>query len=303
MLCSSTAPTGYSTNNTDCNDNNAAVNPGATDICNGIDDNCDGTVDENPLVATITPSGTVTYCRLIPVTLSANTGTGITYQWYKGFTLLTGETNSTYTTTKRGSFKVAESTGVCNSTSAYTTVSRIATPQAFITVYGNTDICSTGSVLMRANNAGAHVHVYQWNKGGLPISGATDRPYTATSTGDYTVTVTNDNGCSATSAPVTVTSSCKGSQPGVSTAQLNLYPNPTNGEFVIEIKFADDVNTEANIQIMNALGQNIYLDRTAIVNGELFTEVNLDSNIPGGNYFVRVIVGDKVYTGKIVFQK
>src|SRR5206468_2260367 len=55
MLCSSTAPTGYSTNNTDCNDNNAAVNPGATDICNGVDDNCDGTLDENPLVATVTP--------------------------------------------------------------------------------------------------------------------------------------------------------------------------------------------------------------------------------------------------------
>ncbi len=43
---SCTAPTGFVTTNTDCNDNSSAVNPGASEICNLIDDDCDGTADD-----------------------------------------------------------------------------------------------------------------------------------------------------------------------------------------------------------------------------------------------------------------
>ena len=41
-----TAPTGFVTTNTDCNNNNASVNPGATEVCNTIDDDCDSQIDE-----------------------------------------------------------------------------------------------------------------------------------------------------------------------------------------------------------------------------------------------------------------
>lgn len=41
-----TAPSGYVTNSTDCNDSSASIHPGATETCNALDDNCNASVDE-----------------------------------------------------------------------------------------------------------------------------------------------------------------------------------------------------------------------------------------------------------------
>lgn len=39
-------PTGYVTNDTDCDDIHASAHPGGTEGCNGLDDDCDGIVDD-----------------------------------------------------------------------------------------------------------------------------------------------------------------------------------------------------------------------------------------------------------------
>ena len=43
-----TAPSGYVSDNTDCDDSDPDVNPGATEFCDGLDNDCDDSVDEDP---------------------------------------------------------------------------------------------------------------------------------------------------------------------------------------------------------------------------------------------------------------
>ncbi len=42
-------PTGYVSNNSDCDDTNASIYPGASERCNGLDDDCDGSIDESAI--------------------------------------------------------------------------------------------------------------------------------------------------------------------------------------------------------------------------------------------------------------
>jgi hypothetical protein len=56
--------------------------------------------------ATITPLSGTDLCFDNPVVLEANSGTGYLYQWKKGSNILSGETNQSFSTTKKGTYKV-----------------------------------------------------------------------------------------------------------------------------------------------------------------------------------------------------
>ncbi len=90
------APSGYVSDNTDCNDNNPSANPAGTEVCNSIDDDCDGLIDENLLVAGPI-SGPAVQCVAV-VTGSAtysiaSVADASTYTWSvpAGMTILSGQ--------------------------------------------------------------------------------------------------------------------------------------------------------------------------------------------------------------------
>ncbi|MBK9731334.1 MAG: T9SS type A sorting domain-containing protein [Chitinophagaceae bacterium] len=127
----------------------------------------------------------------------------------------------------------------------------------------------------------------------------------APSTGNYKVEVTTPGGCSTTSAVKTVSKTCKeGSDVGLeSDVEINLYPNPTNGNFVIEMDLGNEVNSEMDIQLLNILGQQVMLLHGSVVDGKLKQEIHLNAAVPSGIYNVRVIGADQIYNRQLIYQR
>ncbi len=154
--------------------------------------------------ATITAAGPTTFCSGQNVLLKANTGTNYTYQWIRGATPIPGATQANYSASQLGFYTViATNASGCSVTSAAIAVSVNPLPVATITPTGPLTFCSGQNVLLRANTGTNYT--YQWKKAGINIAGAIQASYPATTSGAYSVVVTNASGCAVTSSAVTVT--------------------------------------------------------------------------------------------------
>ncbi|HQP01639.1 MAG TPA: T9SS type A sorting domain-containing protein, partial [Bacteroidia bacterium] len=123
------------------------------------------------------------------VTLNASSGTS--YLWS------TGATTNSITTSSPGTYTVTITNNGCQSTTNKV-VTVYALPTATITANGSTNLQQGGSVQLTSSSAGSGGS-YLWS------TGATTQSITVSTPGNYTVKVTNSNGCSNTSSAMTVT--------------------------------------------------------------------------------------------------
>ena len=150
----------------------------------------------------ITPLGDTTVCPGGYVALTANTGAGLTYQWYVGGTPIGGALSSSYIAIISGSYQVLETNTLGCSTLSIPMLVTIDTPVAAITAGGSITICAGSTVTLNANTGAGFS--YQWLLDGVVIAGAVGSSYSASMAGNYSVIVTNATGCSATSNIIAV---------------------------------------------------------------------------------------------------
>jgi hypothetical protein len=172
---------------------------------NGCTNTAQTTVTVNALpAANITAQGATTFCQNNSVTLNANSGAGLSYQWYNNGSAINGANSATLPVSNAGSYTVqVTNANNCSQTSAATSVTVNALPAATITPASATTFCQGGSVVLNGN-VGQGLS-YQWNLNGSPINGANAASYTANASGNYSLDVLNSDGCSATSTVVSVT--------------------------------------------------------------------------------------------------
>lgn len=150
-------------------------------------------------VATINQTGSLTACSGDSVFLSCNTDASFSYQWNRNGVPVSGATSSSIYALLSGSYTVTIYQNNCPVTSSGISVTINPLPNIpTITSTGTIIPCSGGSMTLTAPSGFAN---YLWN------TGSTSSLLVVSQSGSYSVTVTNANGCSKTSAPYIVNAS------------------------------------------------------------------------------------------------
>ncbi len=208
-------------------------------------------VTVNALPAAPTVTAAVSYCQnASAVTLTA---TGTSLQWYTqatGGTALTAAPKPSTAATGVTNYYVSQTTNGCESTRSLIAVTVNALPPASVTPAGSTTIVEGSSVKLQANTGSGLS--YKWYQGTTQVGSNTS--FTATTTGIYSVEVTNASGCKAVSAATNVTVSTN--QPSVITVTSPTANTTIVGAVSIAVSVSDP---DGDIVLVE------YLDGTTVI--------------------------------------
>jgi len=126
-------------------------------------------------------------------------------------------------------------------------------------------------------DAGAGLALYEWQ------DGSDQQTFDAQDEGWYWVTVTDENGCSATDS--TFIREVVGLFTEENNRGLSVYPNPSSGQ--CKVVFEDPALYSGNLTILNILGNMVYSRK--ITSGHV-SSMELDlSGLEPGVYFIRLM--------------
>ncbi len=82
-----------------------------------------------------------------------------------------------------------------------------------------------------------------------------------------------------------------------------IYPNPTQGVFMLEMQLPENDNGTVNIQVIDLTGRILQTEIASITKGHLKKNMSLQINLAKGIYLLRIIAGNKTYTTRLVYEK
>lgn len=237
-----------------------------------------------PSSTAVCSSSSITLSNLAPLSVADNCSSlpNVTYSLSGATTgSNTGSANTNYnlgiTNVLYRATDAAGNLGTCSFT---VTVNANPTISA---VSSSSVICSGSSATLSATGS----PTLSWNPS-IPLTGVVS----PTTTQTYTVIGTAVNGCTAQATVLQTVNSCVGLADNLQEIKnVNLFPNPNNGEFTIKL------NNSATVIIFNLLGEVVY--NTRLPKGS--TKINL-SNLAKGTYIVNARFDDKLEVFKAVIE-
>jgi len=138
---------------------------------------------------------------------------------------------------------------------------------------------------------GTAPYSYEWS------NGSTEEDLTNLSSGTYSYTVTDANGCTFVSDDITLMST---STIDVELEQyIQVFPNPSNGKFVVDVELLQSSNVD--IRIYDVIGRVIGKTYNAEIQK---TTLSYDlSNQAEGVYIMKILVDERLLTKRLVIAR
>jgi hypothetical protein len=135
----------------------------------------------------------------------------------------------------------------------------------------------------------------QWYFGDTLIAGATGQTYLPLQSGNYKLRVTLPSGCVIESDKYAY--ALKALHPGNDDIGLSTFPLPANKQ--LNVVFVAKTADQLKLSLINSAGKIVYANTQAIDAGNFSIVLNV-SNQPPGTYALKVLLGQKDYSRKVI---
>jgi Leucine-rich repeat (LRR) protein len=248
----------------------------------------------------ISPTGALNVCEGSSITLTAPDAQS--FRWFRNGVEIPGAIARVLEVNQAGTYTVVSSNQTCSVTSQPAVVSLSVPPAASISFTGNLNLCEGQSRTLTATLG----NTYQWFRNGIAINGATQRTFTATDAGAYTVRVANAQGCANTSEPVDITitpipgntitangplSFCEGGQVVLTSPTAATYQWFRNGTIIPNATGQTFVATQSGAYTVIATNPNTCAVTSSAINVSvealpqaIITQAGPELRAPDGNF-------------------
>ena len=240
------------------------------------------TTDSIPQGSIVTTIGSSVICSGDSVVLTGTSSGSVQYQWYNNGAAISGANGLQFTALQSGNYtlEAGNACGVSLSNIVPVTVNALpVTPQ--ISQSNDTLFTDPG-------------YTYVWYNNGVVMNGANDPYLVIAANGNYSVMITNTNGCTNTSIVYPVTNTGL-SESGMA-MQGTVYPNPSSGQF----DYLSAENGMARFSLFTADGRLVWTDEM-MHSGK--SRISPLGTIEDGFYLFQVQINGQSEIQRLVIRK